>query len=190
MPALTLHRLTPDRWADFETLFGPSGAYGGCWCTWWRQTRSAYSDNGNAGNKRLARSLVDEGSVMGLLGYVGGQPAAWVSVAPRGEFASLARSPVLKPIDDQPVWSLVCLFVGKEYRGNGLAVRMIGGAIDYIAKRGGRIVEAYPSLPKGDRPLPPVSSFMGTPAMFEAAGFERVARPSAAKAIYRYTIQP
>ena len=24
--------LTPDRWDDFETLFGERGACGGCWC--------------------------------------------------------------------------------------------------------------------------------------------------------------
>ena len=24
--------LTPERWPDFERLFGRGGAYGGCWC--------------------------------------------------------------------------------------------------------------------------------------------------------------
>ncbi|MEK1934037.1 MAG: GNAT family N-acetyltransferase, partial [Pararhizobium sp.] len=28
--------LTPDRWDDFATLFGPQGACYGCWCTYFR----------------------------------------------------------------------------------------------------------------------------------------------------------
>jgi GNAT superfamily N-acetyltransferase len=188
MPRIDIHPLTVDSWPDFETLFGSSGAYGGCWCTWWRQTRTTYSENGNAGNKQLAQSLVEDGCVVGLLGYFDGVPAAWVSIAPRTNFPSLDRSPVLKRLDDQPVWSLVCLYVGKNFRGDGLALAMIKGAIDYAAANGARIIEAYPSVPKGDEPLPPVSSFMGTPGMFEAAGFEQVARPSRAKAIYRFTV--
>ncbi|MBI5934657.1 MAG: hypothetical protein HY867_13205 [Chloroflexi bacterium] len=30
LPSLTFHPLTPDRFADFERLFGSCGAYGGC----------------------------------------------------------------------------------------------------------------------------------------------------------------
>ncbi|MBM4430292.1 MAG: GNAT family N-acetyltransferase, partial [Chloroflexi bacterium] len=36
------HRLTPERWADFEELFGPRGAAGGCWCMWWRLTQREF----------------------------------------------------------------------------------------------------------------------------------------------------
>ena len=28
---LTFHPVTPDRWPDLERLFGPRGAYSGCW---------------------------------------------------------------------------------------------------------------------------------------------------------------
>ena len=39
---LDIHPLTPDRWDDFEELFGERGAYGGCWCMWWRITRAEF----------------------------------------------------------------------------------------------------------------------------------------------------
>lgn len=45
-------------------------------------------------------------------------------------------------------------------------------------------MEAYPSLPRSDR-VPPVSSYMGLPKMFERMGFVEVARPSDAKCIMR-----
>jgi hypothetical protein len=61
---------------------------------------------------------------------------------------------------------------------------MIRAAVAHAARHGGRVVEAYPTLPR-DRPLPPVSSFMGIPAAFAAEGFVEVARPSARRVILR-----
>ena len=44
-----IHPLTPDRWDDLEALFGPRGAYGGCWCMFWRVSR-AQSELAGLGN--------------------------------------------------------------------------------------------------------------------------------------------
>jgi hypothetical protein len=41
-PELTFVPLTKERWSDFETLFGVRGACGGCWCMFWRLTRSEF----------------------------------------------------------------------------------------------------------------------------------------------------
>jgi hypothetical protein len=64
---------------------------------------------------------------------------------------------------------------------------MIRAAVEHAGCHGGRVVEAYPTLPR-DRPLPPVSSFMGVPAAFAAEGFVEVARPSARRVILRHAI--
>jgi GNAT superfamily N-acetyltransferase len=93
----------------------------------------------------------------------------------------------LKPIDDQPVWSLVCFFVAKQFRGQGVARQLLSGAIEYAVNQGARIIEAYPTIPKSDN-LPPVSSFMGVPSLFAQAGFIEIARPSQARMIMRYYI--
>jgi GNAT superfamily N-acetyltransferase len=95
---------------------------------------------------------------------------------------------VLKRLDDEPVWSIVCFFVAKAYRGKGISQALIRGAVEYVRQQGGRVVEAYPTQPRTDR-LPPVSSYMGIPAMFERAGFVECARPSKAKVVMRYVIE-
>ena len=41
-PNLSFHPLTPERWDDFEALFGPRGACGGCWCMYWRRSAADY----------------------------------------------------------------------------------------------------------------------------------------------------
>ena len=181
---LDFHPLTPDRWPDFEALFGAQGAYGGCWCMWWRSTRREFAERGNDGNRRAIKSLVDSGQVPGLLAYRAGEPVGWCSVAPREQYGALERSPVLKRLDDRPVWSLVCLFVARGYRGQGIASALIGAAVDYVRGQGGEVVEAYPTQPNEKR-LPAVSSFMGVPTLFERAGFVECVRPSKSRVIMR-----
>src|SRR3989441_8242741 len=81
----------------------------------------------------------------GILAYVGGQPAAWCAVAPREAHPALERSPVLARIDDAPVWSIVCLFVGRAFRRRGLVLPLIRAAVAHARSGGARIVEADPS---------------------------------------------
>lgn len=182
---ISSHPLTPARWADLEQLFGKHGAYGGCWCMWWRSKRKEFEARGGDGNRKALKDIVESGEVPGILLYVDGVPAGWCSVAPREQYGSLNRSPVLKPIDDQPVWSIVCFFIAKPFKNRGLSRRLIRCAIDYVSSRGGKIIEAYPTRPKKGR-LPPVSVFMGLPALFEREGFVEVAQPSQSKIIMRY----
>jgi GNAT superfamily N-acetyltransferase len=181
------HPLTKERWSDFVALFGKRGAYGGCWCMWWRETRSEFDRNQGDGNQALMKEIVISGKVPGILAYIDGQPAGWCSVAPRQDYGSLNRSRVLKPIDDEPVWSIVCFFVVKSFRGMSLSEKLIKAAVTYVAENGGRILEAYPTVPRGKR-LSTISTFMGFPAVFEQAGFIQVARPSEARMIMRYYI--
>jgi len=180
--------LTPHHWNDFEELFGKHGAYGGCWCMWWRITRSEFEAQQGEGNRAAMKAIVDSGEIPGLLFYLDEKTVGWCSIAPRDNYASLNRSRVLKKIDDRPVWSLVCFFVEKGQRHQGLLHEMLGGAIEYSRKQGAKIIEAYPTIPKAG-PLPPVSSYMGLPSLFEQAGFVEVARPSKSKIIMRYTLE-
>lgn len=93
---LAFHPLTPARWRDFEALFGKSGAYGGCWCVWFRLTRAQFSKGQGAGNKRAMKKIVSAGKPPGLLAYADGRPVGWVAVAPREAYPVLDRSRVAK----------------------------------------------------------------------------------------------
>jgi GNAT superfamily N-acetyltransferase len=185
---LEFQPLTRERWPDFEALFGEHGAYGGCWCMWWRSTRREFEERRGEGNRRAMRAIVMSGEVPGILAYSEGRAVGWCSVATREQYGSLERSPVLKRLDDMPVWSIVCLFVAKDFRGKGVGEALVRGAVEYVKSRGGKVVEAYPTVPREGR-LTPVSIFMGTPAMFERAGFVECARPSTRKVVMRYFVE-
>jgi GNAT superfamily N-acetyltransferase len=180
--------LIPDRWDDFETLFGPRGAVGGCWCMWWRIKRKDYDANRYEGNRSAMNAIVASGSVPGLLAYHGDLPIGWISVAPRADFGVLQRSPILKPVDDRLVWSIVCFFVHKEYKGQGMSGRMLRAAIEYAAGQGATIIEGYPIAPKSDD-VPDIYSFTGFLSTFEAAGFVEVARRSQHRPIMRLYLE-
>ena len=181
--SLIMKPLTPELWADFENLFGPRGA-GGCWCMWWRVTREEFRKNQGKGNRLAIKKIVDSGQVPGLVAYKEGNPCGWCSIAPREEFASLERSRILKRIDGEAVWSLVCFFVHKKYRGENLLEKIITGAIDYVKSKGGKIIEAYPAPDRKEKRAP-ASAYMGIAKVFTRTGFKEMNRPSKNKIIMR-----
>ncbi len=184
---LTFHPLTPDRWGDLETLFGKHGASGGCWCMWWRTTRAQFERNKNEGNKQAFKDLVDSGQVPGILAYRSQLPIGWCSIAPREQYGALERSPTLRRIDDQPVWSIVCFFITPSEQRQGVARALVKAALAYARSKGAHIVEAYPKR-LSERDLAPGSIYMGVPALFEAAGFSTAAQPSKARKIMRIAL--
>ena len=119
--AFEAHPVTKERWPDLVELFDRP-IVRACFCMFYRKT----GDTG-AGreNRQAMKSLVDRGTVPGLIGYENGVPVAWVSLGPREDYAKLGRSPLMKPVDDRPVWSIVCFFVDREARGRGLSARML-----------------------------------------------------------------
>ena len=180
--------LTSDTWDDFECLFGPKGAYAGCWCMWWRLSRKEFEKGQGEANRQAMKLIVQSGKIPGLIAYDKDEPCGWCSVAPREHFSTLERSRVLKRIDNQEVWSIVCFFIQKNHRGKNLSLQLIQGAIEYVKSQGGKIVEAYPTILK-TRKAPPVSTFMGIPNIFKRAGFKTIRKPSQSKWIMRYFIQ-
>lgn len=180
----TFHPLTPDRWADLETLFGPRGAVGGCWCMTMRLPRSAYEQQKGDGNRAAFRAIVEAGPPPGILAYAGDQPVGWCAVGPRQDFSVLSRSRVLAPIDGEPVWSVICFFIAKEHRRQGLSTLMLAAAVDFAASRGATIIEGYPVDPATDN-YPAAFAHTGLASAFLEAGFCEVARRSDTRPIMR-----
>lgn len=185
---LQFHPLTPDRWADFEALFGERGAVGGCWCMWYRLKRTDFDQQKGEGNRRAMQDIVRSRRVPGILAYLDGDPVGWCSVAPRGEFPVLDRSWVLKPVDDQPVWSVVCFFIAKPHRGQGMSGILLEQAARYAREQGARFLEGYPVEPKQES-TPDVFAFTGLASTFLAAGFVEVARRSETRPIMRIQLR-
>ncbi len=185
---LDIQALTPERWEDLETLFGSKGACGGCWCMYWRQTRTQFNTRLGEPNHQAFKSLVKTGKPMGLLAFAGGKPVGWMAIAPRAEYPTLDRSRILKRVDDREVWSVTCFFIASGYRGKGMTVALLEAAKDYVRQNQGTIIEGYPIIPRRDR-VSSVAAYTGLFSAFQKAGFHEVARYSATRPIMRFELK-
>jgi GNAT superfamily N-acetyltransferase len=184
--SVEFHPLVPERWLDLEKLFGKHGASGGCWCMWWRQTRSEFSRQHGEPNRLAFKAVVDSGVVPGLLAYSDVQPVGWCAVEPRESYPALDRSRTLARIDDEPVWSITCFYINRHFRGKGLMRGLLAAAIDWSGKQGAEIVEAYPV--DSQVRLSNASVYTGVVPVFREAGFVEVLRRSKRRPIMRKSV--
>lgn len=154
---------------------------------WRMRTRDWVVGKGKK-NKSALRRLVKSGKRPGILAYFDRDPIGWCAIAPRREYSALERSRVLKPVDDQTVWSIACLFIRHDYRRKGVSSRLIRAAVDFAGRRGAGIVEGYPIEPTMAK-TPDPFIWTGVLSAFERAGFKEVARRSKTRPIMRYTIR-
>lgn len=182
----TFQPLTADTWKDFVELFGENGACGGCWCMAWRFNAADYNKNKGAGNKKAIHQLVRKNLPIGLLAYANKEPVGWCAVSPRSEYKRLESSKVLRPVDEEPVWSVSCFFIRKDYRNKGLSTALLKAVISYSKKNGASIVEGYPYDVKTK--TSDVFVWTGLSSSFLKAGFEEVDRRSETRPIMRYYI--
>lgn len=189
-PALVVHEVTPDRFADVERLFGANGACAGCWCMYWRLAPGErFDDVKGATAKRRFRALVRADRAHGVLAFAGDEPVGWAAFDRRTELPRLDRAPSLRCDDAADVWSLPCLFVRSGWRGQGVATALVTGALAALARRGARVVEAYPVRPQGDAKVPAAFAWTGVPALFERAGFTCVDPRPRGKQRYRRALR-
>jgi len=184
----SFYPLTKENWKDFEKLFGEKGACAGCWCMYWRLRRKEYDNLRGSGTKKKMKSLVQKGIVPGILAYDKGTPIGWCSVAPREDYPVLDNSRVLKRIDEKSVWSVVCFFINKNYRKQGLTVELLNAAKNFVKKNKGKIVEGYPVEPKTGKTAD-VFAWTGLSSAFIKAGFEEVERRSETRPIMRHILK-
>lgn len=155
---------------------------------YFRLKRSDFQKMKGEGNKKAMQSIVQSGKVPGILAYDGKTAIGWCSIAPREDFSALERSRIMKPLDDQPVWSIVCFFIQKEYRNKNVSQALIKAAVEYVKEQGGTIVEGYPVEPKKER-MPDVFAYYGLASAFRKAGFVECERRSETRPIMRYIIK-
>ena len=159
---LTYRPVDTNTWDDLEKFFEAKGGPHFCWCMVWRPMAQELSRSKKADKKAALKSSVDCGEPVGILAYSDSEPVAWCSIAPRSSYRDLSGDPSL-----DGVWSLVCFFIKRAYRGRGLTAKLIEAAVNYARENGARYVEAYPVTPDS-----PSYRFMGYTRTFQRLGFE------------------
>ena len=78
------------------------------------------------------------------------------------------------------LWSITCFFVPRQYRGLGVASRLIKAAVAHAKAHGAQTVEAYPVDPAS-----PSYRFMGFVPAFERERFRETGRLGTRRHVYR-----
>lgn len=170
--------VTPDLWSDLKELFGKSGAYWGCWCMYWRCSNKEFQQMNSADHKQALHDLVTTSThVPGILAYVDTKPIGWISFGPREDFTRLVKSRTIKPPDDKPVWSIICFFVHKKFRGSGVSQTLLESAEAYAKSQGALILESYPV--EINEKIPDEYAYCGVHQLFSKSGFTKIASTNA-----------
>ena len=165
---------------DFEALFGGPGGPKPCWCMTWRATPEEIKNSKGPARRMQILGRIADGVPVGLLGYDDGEPVAWVSIAPRDTFRNLGGPGAT---DDEDIWSLTCMYVRRQLRGEGLGRQLVAAAVAHAKKCKADILEAYPVAPSS-----PSYRFMGFVPAFEGFGFVEVGKAGIRRHVMRLTL--
>lgn len=149
-------------WSDFEALMESKGAPHNCWCTVWLDVKPKNKKAEKSEKKAIMKKRIDNGTPVGLLAYANGEPIGWCSVAPRETYRPLGGDET-----KQHVWSIVCFFIKRDFRGQGLSHVFLRQAVEFASRHGAKYIEAYPVAQES-----PSYRFMGFIPSFEKADFK------------------
>lgn len=180
--SLRIREVTWDNWKDMEALFEAKGGPKYCWCMAWRATAEEAKRGDGKSRKGFLRKRVKAGTPVGLLAYQEGAPVGWCSVAPKTTFRKLDD---LEPAEDpEKTWSIVCFFVPRERRGEGLIHALLEAAVKQARKHKARLLEAYPVDEDS-----PSYRFMGFLPTFESRGFKEAGRAGSRRHVMRLVLK-
>jgi GNAT superfamily N-acetyltransferase len=131
VPTLEFYPVTAERLADLARFSAQHGKFRYCSCMRWRMTSADYQRSTKASRVAALDELVRRGTPVGVLAYVDGDPVGWCSIASRETYTALERSRALPRVDDAPVWSVVCFFVDRRVRRQGVTLGLLKAAVEY-----------------------------------------------------------
>ena len=172
------HPVTVDRFDDFADVVNPNRRTSHCWCLSHRLRQREIDELGEGSREQAMRRLCSREVPPGVVTYRDGVPVGWCNVGARADIPRLVHSTRIRPVDDVPVWSIVCVVARGGHRKQGVTTALIDGAVRFAAGHGAPAVEAYPVDPGGRR-MDTTMAFVGTRSMFARAGFEVVGTTAA-----------
>ena len=196
---LTIKALTPDLIDDYFDFFDNRAFSDGspnypCYCNAFNmsseQIKTELFEKGKAyggedGWKRAlresAQKMVKNGKIRGYLAYDGELSIGWCNTNDRLNYYRVGTFDLEDvPKDDIPtdcpdkgfVKSIVCFEISPDYRGNGIAGKMLDQICKDATAEGYTFVEAYPN----DRNSTDALAFTGPKQLYEKRGFKEFAQ--------------
>lgn len=200
MTAITIKELMPDLIEDYfdffdNRAFSDGSPYYPCYCNAFNLSleqlkrdvfdkASKYGD-GKEGLRLALRAsawqMVQSGIIRGYLAYDNDTPIGWCNSNDRLNYYRVGEFDIDDPPEDSEpsdcpnrgfIKSVVCFEISPEYRGQGIAGKLLDRVCQDAATEGYTFVEAYPKEEARDSNL----SFTGPYKLFKSANFTEYAR--------------
>ena len=127
--------VTPDRFEDFADVINRTRRVNHCWCMSHRLQAAEIEQLGDGNREWAMRRLCEREHPPGVVTYRDGEPVGWCNIGPRTEITRLTGSRLIRPVDELPVWSIVCVIVRPGHRRQGVTAQLIEGAVAYAASQ-------------------------------------------------------
>ena len=181
---LKFYPVTPARLPDLERFSEAHGKFRYCSCMRWRLRSTEFQRSTKDDRVAALEKLVRHSTPVGVLAYLEKEPVGWCSVAPRETCGALEHYRALPRLDAAPVWAVVCFFVDRRVRRQGVTLGLLKAAVKYARTRGAKIIEGYPVEPGAH-----LYTYMGSPSTFRQAGFKDVTPSGQARHVMRYIVK-
>jgi ribosomal protein S18 acetylase RimI-like enzyme len=164
------------RFFDHErgVAFADNPQWAKCYCHYYQVPKSIRWASLSAPQNRTAmQARIEVGEMEGFLAYDGGEVVGWVNAQPRHKlphcFARLGISPTPLACALFEAAAIVCFVIAPTQRRRGIARALLRGAIDSLAARGFKLIDAFP-FKSGDSELA-ADHYHGPLSIFLDAGF-------------------
>jgi GNAT superfamily N-acetyltransferase len=169
---ITIQKLTKELIDDFlyffDTIaFTDNKEWDGCYCCFYHFKSKEWEQQSKEKNRQAAMKFIGEGTMKGYLAYHEGKPVGWANVNDKINYSLLTEDPNLWEKSAEKTGSIVCFLIAPDYRGKGIASRLLTTILDDYHKAGYDYLEAYPR--KGE--LSCAEQYHGPFKMYEKAGF-------------------
>ena len=113
-----------------------------CYCTYYFQPKPEEYKNIHSRKRNYAVWLIENGIMQGYLAYEDNKVIGWCNSNSKKTFPRLNTA---SDVDKEPIKSIVCFIVEKEYRNKGVATALLQQVINDAKEEGYKVVEAYPN---------------------------------------------
>ena len=173
---LKIKPLSPDMAEQFtsylsEMDFSHADHWRFCYCQYYHLECSGeeWRERTAEQNKALAEENIKNGLMRGLVAMDGDRMVGWVNVNDVKNYAQLKNDEELHSLTGRNA-IVVCFVIHPDYRGKGLATRMLKETVEESRRQGFDKIIGKPFIWSAH----PQRQYLGVPKMYEDLGFHKV----------------
>jgi ribosomal protein S18 acetylase RimI-like enzyme len=132
-------------------------------------------------NRICAINFINEGKLQGYLAYIEGKVVGWVNTNDKTSYDSVNFTlPIEEHERNKKIKSIVCFNISPDYRGVGIASKLLDKICADAKNEGYDYIEAYPFIKNEN------NNYHGPQSLYEKFGFSNIGTISGCNIVRKY----